>query len=91
MSGELPGVPLSMGDEPPVPGEGTGHNGLGGKLADRLDDGDTSNDTLVEWAPPGRRLCPVLKLELADHRIVAEAEGTNQSPGTTSFRRAFQE
>ena len=46
MNGELPGIPLSIGEELPVLGEGTGHNGLGGKLADRLDDGDPSNDTI---------------------------------------------
>ena len=34
-------------DELDVLGEGTGHNGLGGKLADRLDDGNDANDIVV--------------------------------------------
>ena len=47
LRGEDPPVPLAVGDEVDVMGEGTGHNGLGVKLADRLDDTDTSNDTII--------------------------------------------
>lgn len=47
LSGEAPAVPLALGDEINVLGEGTGHGGLGGKLADRLDDGDPDNDVIL--------------------------------------------
>lgn len=47
LRGEEPPVPLAVGDEVDVMGEGTGHNGLGVKLADRLDDLDPANDTVV--------------------------------------------
>ncbi len=47
LRGEDPPVPLGLGDEIDVMGEGTGHNGLGGKLADRLDDDDPANDTII--------------------------------------------
>ncbi len=47
LSGEEPPVPLAVGDEVDVVGEGTGHNSLGKKLADRLDDLDPANDTIV--------------------------------------------
>ncbi len=47
LRGEDPPVPLAVGDEIDVMGEGTGHNGLGVKLADRLDDLDPDNDTIV--------------------------------------------
>lgn len=47
LRGEDPPVPLAVGDEVDVMGEGTGHNGLGVKLADRLDDLDPANDTVV--------------------------------------------
>ncbi len=40
-------MPLAVGDEVDVLGEGTGHNGLGVKLADRLDDGDPDNDVVI--------------------------------------------
>lgn len=45
--GEEPPVPLALGDEIDVLGEGTGHNGLGGKLAERLDDADPDNDIIL--------------------------------------------
>lgn len=47
MTGEIPPAPLALGDELPVLGEGTGHNGLGLKLARRLDDGDPTNDIVA--------------------------------------------
>ena len=47
MNGEAPPVALALGDELPVMGEGSGHNGLGKKLADRLTDSDTTNDTII--------------------------------------------
>ncbi len=47
MKGIAPPVRLAVGDEVPVLDEGTGHNGLGGKLADRLTDGDPDNDTII--------------------------------------------
>lgn len=47
LSGDAPGVPLSVGDELPVIGEGTGQGGLGNALADRLDDGNLANDTII--------------------------------------------
>lgn len=47
LRGEDPPVPLALGDVIDVMGEGTGHNGLGAKLADRLDDGDPSNDVVL--------------------------------------------
>lgn len=67
MNGELPGVPLSIGEEFPILGEGTGHNGLGGKLAGRLDDGDASNDTIV---------VPIVE-EIIDWRGVFSSEETD--------------
>jgi len=47
MRGDEPGVTLTIGDTVDVVGDGTGHNGLGVKLASRLGDGDPSNDTIV--------------------------------------------
>jgi len=47
MAGDEPGVPLAVGDTVDVVGDGTGHNGLGVKLARRLGDGDPDNDTIV--------------------------------------------
>ncbi len=58
LRGEDPPVPLAIGEEIDVMGEGTGHNGLGGKLADRLDDGDPASNTvilpIVETLPDSR-------------------------------------
>lgn len=47
LKGEEPPVPLAIGDEIDILGEGTGHNGLGNKLADRLDDDSSSNDYII--------------------------------------------
>jgi len=47
MAGDEPGVPLAVGETVDVVGDGTGHNGLGVKLARRLGDGDPDNDTIV--------------------------------------------
>lgn len=47
LSGEEPPAPLAVGDEVDVVGEGTGHNALGRKLAERLDDFDPANDIIV--------------------------------------------
>ena len=47
MAGDEPGVPLAVGDTVDVVGDGTGHNGLGVKLARRLGDGNPDNNTIV--------------------------------------------
>ena len=47
LRGEQPPVPLAVGDEFDVVGDGTGHNGLGNKLADRLEDDDPNNDVII--------------------------------------------
>lgn len=47
MRGDEPGVRVSVGDAIDVLGDGTGHNGIGVKLASRLDDGDPDNDTII--------------------------------------------
>lgn len=47
MNGEEPGVPLAVDEPVDVLGGGTGHNGIGGKLADRLTDGDPDNDIII--------------------------------------------
>lgn len=47
MRGDEPGVRVSVGDVIDVLGDGTGHNGIGQKLASRLGDGNPDNDTIV--------------------------------------------
>lgn len=47
LSGDEEAAPISLGDQLPVIGEGTGHGGLGKDLAGRLDDTDLDNDTVV--------------------------------------------
>lgn len=47
MKGTEPPVSLSIGDEIDVVGDGTGHNGLGKKLEDRIDDDDPDNDIVI--------------------------------------------
>jgi hypothetical protein len=44
---EKPPVPLALGEEIDVVGDGTGHDGLGKKLAQRLEDDDPDNDTVI--------------------------------------------
>ncbi len=47
MRGDREGVRWSVGEGSDVLGDGTGHNGIGVKLASRLNDGDPDNDTIV--------------------------------------------
>jgi len=47
MSGDNPATPLTLGDTVDVVGDGTGHNGLGVKLARRLSDGDPDSNTIT--------------------------------------------
>lgn len=47
LSGEQDPVPISIGDQMPVVGEGSGNGGFGGKLEDRMTDGNPDNDTVI--------------------------------------------
>ncbi len=51
LRGQIPPVPLSLGDEFPIVGDGTGNGSYGGKLQDRLDqrirDNNVGNDTII--------------------------------------------
>lgn len=47
MRGDREGVRVLVGDVIDVLGDGTGHNGIGVKLASRLDDNDPGNDTII--------------------------------------------
>lgn len=47
LSGEQDPFPITIGDQMPVVNEGTGSGGLGGKLEDRMTDGNPDNDTII--------------------------------------------